>query len=278
MKFSYMLAPMEDTTDEAFRELCFRHGADLTFTEMTRLSGLVRHNKSTKRKIEIRNAVPTQVQLATQKEEDLKLFLKTYEPPKGFSGINFNLGCPSPSFIRQGLGCSLIKRVSKVNQLVQLVKEKGYPCSIKMRLGLNPFEKKKKTYLNLIQGVEADFFIIHARTGSEHYETVPDASVYPECVATGKGIIANGDIDSVDKVTLLRKVGVQGIMIGRSAVRNPALFERLKGLPETDPSVLKKEYLEFLAQYPQKSSKYQENVLKRIGQPLHTYSEGHVMG
>lgn len=273
-----MLAPMEDTTDNAFRELCFRHGADLTFTEMSRLSGLVRRNKSTQQKIEIRNEVPTQIQLATQKEDGLKLFLKEFEPTKGFAGINFNLGCPSPQFIKQGLGCSMIKRISKVEKLIQIVKDQSYPCSIKMRLGLNLFEKKKKAYLNLINEVDADFFIVHARTGSEHYETKPDYSVYPECVRTGKSIIANGDIDSTQKVTLLKEMGVNGVMIARAAVRNPALFERLKGLKETDAETLKREYLELLNKYPTGKSTYRDNVLKRLGQEKNTYAVETVMG
>ncbi len=273
-----MLAPMEDVTDEAFRELCFMHGADLTFTEMTRLSGLVRRNKSTLRKVGIRGEAFTQIQLATQKEEDLKRFLSTFEPSKGFAGINFNLGCPSPAFIQQGLGCSLVKRVSKVAKLVQIVKEKGYPCSIKMRLGLNLFEKKEKVYLNLIGGVDADFFVVHARTGSEHYEAKPDDSIYSECVGTGKNIIANGDIDSVEKVALLKEVGVKGVMIARAAVRNPALFERLKGLHETDAETLKREYLELLGKYPTGKSIYRENVLKRLGQEKSTYTVETVMG
>mgnify|MGYP001587353754 FL=1 len=273
-----MLAPMEDVTDEAFRELCFLHGADLTFTEMTRLSGLVRRNKSTWQKIAVRGEAPIQIQLATQKEEDLKRFLIDFEPPKGFRGINFNLGCPSPSFIQQGLGCSLVRRVSKVARLVQMVQEKGYPSSIKMRLGLNLFEKKKKVYLNLIQGVPADFFIVHARSGSEHYETKPDDSVYSECVGTGKNIIANGDIDSVEKVNLLKDVGVKGVMIARAAVRNPALFERLKGLKETDAETLKKEYLELLNKYPPGKNVYRDHVLKRLGQEKGTYAVETVMG
>ena len=245
---------------------------------MTRLSGLVRRNKSTWRKIEIQNEVPTQIQLATQKEGDLKRFLNDFEPTKGFAGINFNLGCPSPTFIQQGLGCSLVKRVSKVARLIQMVKEKGYPCSIKMRLGLNLFEKKKKVYLNLIKGVDADFFVVHARTGTEHYETKPDDAIYPECADTGKDIIANGDIDSVQPVTALKEMGVKGVMIARAAVRNPSLFERLKGLNETDAETLKKEYLELLHKYPMRRTLYQENVLKRLGQEKGTYAVETVMG
>ncbi len=273
-----MLAPMEDVTDEAFRELCFLHGADLTFTEMTRLDGLMRHNKSTQRKIEIRNQVPTQIQLATQKESDMEQFLKAFEPTKGFAGINLNLGCPSPNLIQQGLGCSMIKRVSKVERLVKMVKDRGYPCSIKMRLGLNLFEKQKKVYLNLINGVDADFFVVHARHGSEHYETKPDYAVYPECVQTGKNIIANGDIDSEQKVTLLKEMGVKGIMIARPAVRNPAIFERLKDLKETDAETLKREYLDLLTRYPSGKIIYRENVLKRLGQEKNTYEKEKVMG
>jgi len=273
-----MLAPMEDVTDEAFRELCFLHGADLTFTEMTRLSGLVRRNKSTQRKTEIRNEAPTQIQLATQKEEDLKRFLKNFEPTKGFAGINFNLGCPSPNLIQQGLGCSMVKRVSKVEKLVQMVKEKGYSCSIKMRLGLNLFEKQKKVYLNLVNEVDADFFIVHARTGSEHYDAKSDDSVYPECVRTGKNIIANGDIDSIEHVALLKENGVKGVMIARAAVRNPALFERLKGLKETDAETLKREYLELLSKYSTGKNVYKDNVLKRLGQEKNTYAKETVRG
>ena len=47
----YMLAPLDATTDNALRELCTNNVADLTFTEMTRLSGLVRNITSTQKKV-----------------------------------------------------------------------------------------------------------------------------------------------------------------------------------------------------------------------------------
>ena len=42
-KFQYMLAPMEDFTDNAFRTLCYRHGADMTFTELLRIEALAKN-------------------------------------------------------------------------------------------------------------------------------------------------------------------------------------------------------------------------------------------
>jgi tRNA-dihydrouridine synthase len=53
----------------------------------------------------------------------------------------------------------MVKRISKVRKLVALVKENDYPCSIKMRLGLNKLEKERKVYLNLIDAVDADFLL-----------------------------------------------------------------------------------------------------------------------
>ena len=180
MKLLFMLAPMEDITDNAFRELCFRHGADLTFTVMARLSGLAARNGNTERKIELLNDVPSQIQIVAMREGDLKSFLGRFEPTGGFAGFNFNIGCPSPQYVRQGLGCAMMKRVSKLNRMVNAVKNHGHPCSVKMRLGMNLFEKQRKVYLNVIKGIDADFFIVHARHGAEHYDAPPDYSVFPE--------------------------------------------------------------------------------------------------
>ena len=265
MKFVYMLAPLEDVTDNTFRELCYTHGADLTFTEMTLIAGLVRHNNSTMRKAAILNTVPTQIQLSGQREDELKKFLNEFNPMDGFQGFNFNLGCPSVNQTNAGLGCALIRRVSKVDRMVTLVKKQGYPCSIKMRLGLNQFEKKKKVYVNLIKEIDADFFAVHARHGKEHYEVKPDETVYPECVDTGKVIIANGDVDAIEKVRSLKKIGVMGVMIGRAAIRNPAIFERLKGMKETPIGKIQEEYKQLAEKYAPWSTKYLKNVLLRMG-------------
>ena len=266
MKF--MFAPLEDVSGNALRELCYNHGADLTFTEMTRLSGLVRGNKSTLRKIELKNKVPTQLQLAAHKENDLKKFLENYEPSLGFSGINFNLGCPSPHLIKQGLGCALIKRTAKVTRMVEIVHSFGHVCSVKLRLGLHQFEKDKKVYLRCIKEVPADFFVVHARHGNEHYESPADTAAYAECVATGKEIIANGDITTREQVAELHEIGVKGVMIGRAAVRNPGIFNLLKKNVQTPFSQLEQEFKELSEKYNE-PEKYRTNVLTRLGKTSH---------
>jgi tRNA-dihydrouridine synthase B len=40
----FLLAPMEDVTDQAFRIVCKRLGADIVFTEFVNSEGLVRNS------------------------------------------------------------------------------------------------------------------------------------------------------------------------------------------------------------------------------------------
>ena len=142
---------------------------------------------------------------------------------------------------------------------------------------MNLFEKEKKVYLNLIQKVDADFFIVHARHGSEHYEAEADYSVFQECVETGKIIIANGDIDSREKVQFLKSIGVSGVMIVRAAVRNPSIFNHLKGKSLEAEQTLRKEYLKLAEKY-QSAEKYRVNILKRLGSFLPISDESIVRG
>ncbi len=227
-EFEFMLAPMEGITDPEFRELCYRKGADSTFTEMAMIAALSRNNQSTLEKIKITDAVPTYIQLIGANEDYLETFLKAFKPVPGFMGFNLNLGCPSPNMINKGFGSALMKRLSKVNRLVRIIKDHDYPVSIKLRLGMNNYEKKKKIYLNLINEVDADFYVVHAKHGKQAKSSLSDFSIYEGCVATGKVIIANGDIKTREHIKFLRSVGVRGAMIGRPAIKKPNIFKKLK--------------------------------------------------
>ena len=277
MPFTYMLAPLEDTSDNALRTLCHRYGADSTFTEMARTDSLARRNKSTLEKTQILDDIPTWIQITGSQDNVLKRYLAHFEPQKGFLGFNFNLGCPSPPIIKNGLGCAMIKRISKMKKLVKIVQERGFNASLKMRLGMNKYEKEKKVYLNLIDAVDVDFFVVHGRYGSQTYQDPVDYQAIIECVASGKPIIANGDINTTEKVEFLKSNGVQGVMIGRPAVYNPAIFNSLQNKPVPSFEQLQTEYLELVARFGG-PFKYQKNVLKRLGKEITVQTEESVRG
>ncbi len=263
-KFAYMLAPLEGIAGPAFRTLCHRHGADLTFTEMTRVTALVAGNKSTLSRIELKDGTPTVIQLLAAKEMELERFLGSFEPCKGFEGFNLNMGCPSQDIIRAGLGCALVKRVAKAKKLVDIIHAHSFEASIKMRLGLNESEKQAKAYLSLINGVDADYFIVHGKHGKENCKTLCDYSVFKECAKTGKAIIGNGEIKRKADIEFLKSVGIKGAMIGRAAIKDPAIFDRLKGIKAPDVQKLKEEY-SAIAEALGTDEKYRKNALNLMG-------------
>ena len=84
-----MLAPMEGVTDNAFRTLCYRNGADLTFTEMARVDNLSRLKRGELEKITITNKTPTQIQIAGAKISEYEKFLRGCDILPPVNGVGF---------------------------------------------------------------------------------------------------------------------------------------------------------------------------------------------
>jgi len=275
--FRFMLAPLERYSDSVFRTLCYNHGADLTFTEMAHVESFLNRNRVSLDKIKPRDSTPVQIQLLSGNEGKLDRFLSGFKPFDGFMGFNLNLCCPSKEVIRKGKGAAMIKRGAKTAKLVAVIRDHNYPVSIKIRLGLNQSEKKKKLYLNSLKGVDPDFFVVHAMHAAQNSNEKEDYSVYPECVEAARGIpvIANGGIDNPETVKSLMDMGVGGVMMGRPALVDPAIFDVMKNsLGFNDPlkqisnsDELKQEYSEIYSRI-KGSERYRSQFLKVMGKTL----------
>ncbi len=269
-----MLASLERYSDSVFRTLCHNHGADLTFTEMAHVGSFLRRNKVSLEKIEPRDATPVQIQILSGNEGRLDRFLSGFKPFDGFMGFNLNLSCPSKDVIRQGKGAAMVKRAAKTARLVSLIRDHGYPVSVKIRLGLNQYEKDGKVYLNNLGGVDPDFFVVHAMHAAQSSDEKEDNSVYPECVEAARGIpvIANGGIETPEMVRSLVEMGVGGVMMGRPAMGNPAIFNLMKNglgannLPRPVPTIddLTREY-DDIFEAIDGSETYRSRFLKVVG-------------
>jgi tRNA-dihydrouridine synthase len=209
-------------------------------------------NRGSLEKIDVKDITPVQIQILSSSEKKLDRFLTGFQLFEGFKGFNLNLSCPSREVINAGKGAAMVKRAAKTRRLVSVIRDYNFPVSIKIRLGLNQFEKDNKLYLNNLRGVDPDFFVVHAKHAAQKSSESADYSVFQECVQEARGIpvIANGGIDSSDKVRMLMSQGIAGVMIGRAALKNPLIFDIIKNdmginsppkkLPEV--SVLKTEY------------------------------------
>jgi len=259
-----MLAPLENFSGPAFRSLCHKYGADVTFTEMVRVEGIIRNNKATLSKLVFPDSTPVEIQLLPGNETQLDSYLGSFKIFEGFTGFNLNMGCPSSEIIKAGRGAGMVKRLSKADRLAKIVRTHNFPFSIKLRLGGTEFEKSHKVYLRILQNVDTDYFILNPKHGLQDSDESEDNSVYPECVdicrSRGIPLIANGGINSIKKVEELKKIGVSGVMIGRSAIANPAIFDLLKGKKVPNKLELTSEY-KSLSEKFKENEKYFENYL-----------------
>lgn len=122
--------------------------------------------------------------------------------------------------------------------------------------------------------------MVHARNGKQKYREPADFSVYNDCVATGKTIVANGDISTVKQIEYLREIGVRGVMVGRAACRDASIFQDFRSYldqtevhkPKPTPQQLREE-LEKLVGSSKGESEYKtlclRNISKRIGSDNH---------
>ncbi len=174
----FVLAPMADVTDCAFRKMINTYGKpDVTWTEFVSADGLVRATPEGKAKL-MRDLVfdpalerPIVAQLFSSHPEYMKQAAKLVAD-LGFDGIDINMGCPDKSIEKQGCGSAMIKNPKRAQEIILAAKEGGVrsdgtalPVSVKTRIGYS--KNELETWLPALLEAEPAVIIIHARTRKE---------------------------------------------------------------------------------------------------------------
>ena len=230
-----MLAPMQGLTNAALRACIIERGQpDLVFTEFVRA-----HNQSRKRVArndlaEItahRGPVPLVVQLIGNAAEALGEAAKSVQQA-GCRHLNLNLGCPYGRMTTGATGGELLRQPERLaGLLIRLRKTIDGDFSVKCRAG---FDDPQQIFslLPIYADCGVDWLILHPRTVAQKYTGIADHQLTVEAAArTSLPLIANGDIrDAETGQRLLAQEGVAGVMIGRGALADPLLFQRIRGL------------------------------------------------
>lgn len=231
----FILAPMSGVSDVAFRVLCKRLGAAMTYTEFCSAEGLVRTEDGTIPQAFIaEEESPVGIQLFGSDVETVRQAAELVQDKADV--IDFNLGCPAWHVLSQGCGSAMLSDPEKIEKLVREVAANiKTPFTVKLRLGLN---EKNKNYLEVANRcVEAGAVAItlHARTTKQVYSGKADWSaikLLKESVSIP--VIGNGDVQTPeDAVRMLRETGCDYVMIGRAARNNPFIFRKANQLLET---------------------------------------------
>jgi len=252
----FILAPMAGVNDIAFRLLCQKYGVAMTCSEMINVNAIERKNKATIRMAynpEIER--PYCVQLFGTRLEAIKKTIKYLE--NDCENVNpdmfdFNFGCPVRKVMNVGAGSALLRRPSKIGDIISTMRSStDLAICGKIRLGIN---KKGANYVKtarIIEEAGADTIAVHGRYQEQGYSGTADWNAIKEIVeAVNIPVIGNGDVTNEQKGSeIFEKTGCKYAMIGRAALGNPFIFERLNTFLDSGNTVRQKSKLEMFVDY-----------------------------
>lgn len=230
----FALAPMDDVTDTVFRRIIAQAGKpDLFYTEFVNADGFCSKGRD---HVGLRlYFTPTETPLVAQiwgLNPD-NFYTITREIKKlGFAGVDINMGCPQKKVVKRGACAAMINNQELATKVITAVKKaagRDLPVSVKTRLGYK--EIVTEEWIGFLLSFELDALTIHLRTAAQmskvpaQYEELIKIMALRDKISPKTKIIANGDILTREQgENIVKKYGVDGIMIGRGIFHNPYLF------------------------------------------------------
>ncbi|MDO8601432.1 MAG: tRNA-dihydrouridine synthase [bacterium] len=233
---------MSGVTDRTFRRMLLKYGRpDVFFTEFVPAAGL--SSKGREKLLETLKFLPAEHPIVAQVfGANPDLFEKTAIMIRdlGFDGIDINMGCPNKDIEKQGAGAALIKNPDLAQQIIRETKRGAgkLPVSVKTRIGYAKNQISEWIPVLLKENLAA--LTVHFRTrneifkGSANWELAKKIVKLRDRYAPETLIFGNGDVESLAQArSLVKKTGLDGIMVGRGVFANPWFFSgRSPGLQE----------------------------------------------
>ena len=236
-----MLAPMQGLTNQALRSLFIAWvRPDVVFTEFMRVNPVAAKKRLAPGDLrEIspsEGGVPLVVQLIGHGREALVSAARAAQDA-GAVHINLNMGCPYGRMTSGLTGGGMLKRPELLQEIIPALRE-AISCgfSLKLRAGYDD-PQQIFSLLPLFESARVDFLVLHPRTVRQAYNGYADHAITAQVVRrTGIPVIANGDIrGAAAGLRVLAETGAAGLMLGRGAIGEPMLFERLRGRAAVEP-------------------------------------------
>lgn len=239
----FVLAPMEGVTHRVFRDLILDlggagpglpsgpSGPGAAWTEFLRVSQHPLRARAIARELgPPRQDVPVGVQLMGV-DPELVAASAAAAVEAGAPMVDLNFGCPAPTVFNKCAGSALLDFPERVEALVRAAVRGAAPAPVtaKLRLGIRDASRLPEV-LAAVEAGGAAAVTLHARTRADGY-------AHParwEELSRARGLtrlplLGNGDVLRVeDARRMCLETGVDGVMIGRGALRDPWLFVRLR--------------------------------------------------
>ncbi|KAK9765450.1 tRNA dihydrouridine synthase [Basidiobolus ranarum] len=267
----YVVAPMVDQSEEAWRVLSRRYGAELCYTPMfhARLFSESQHYRDEQFTTSPQDR-PLIVQFcANDPDTLLKAALLVQDK---CDAVDLNIGCPQHIAKRGHYGSFLMEDWDLLKNMVSLLHSKlSIPVTCKIRIF--PDVNKTIEYAKLLVDAGAQLLTVHGRfreqkghkTGLADWEQIRRVRE-----AVSVPVFANGNILYHEDVQrCLEFTGAQGVMSAEGNLYNPALFSG-----ELPPVwKMAQEYLDICKEIPTKIHMIRPHLFKILRPCLHIHTD-----
>jgi tRNA-dihydrouridine synthase B len=229
LEHPFVLAPMAGITHSPFRRLMRKMKSALVVSELVSANGIEFAGTRTLdllRFHEEERVVGLQI---FGEHTDLLCKAAQYVERLGADFVDLNLGCPVPKVVKKGAGSAMCRNPSELGKTLQaMVQSVKIPVTIKIRTGWDENTKNAHEIVKVAADAGVQWVAIHGRTRAQGYSGNADWDLIGEIKAKSPiPIIGNGDLTTAElSLERYKTYGVDAVMIGRGALRNPFIFEQ----------------------------------------------------
>jgi len=214
------------------REVLAGYGpVGLVCTEFVRISGGRISPTYLRKQVEKLPGVPLSVQVMGN-DPELMAEAGAVVARAGADVVDLNLGCPTGSAARKGVGAALLKQPALLARLLGTMR-RGVPglLSAKLRAGFDTTDDALSN-ARLVQDNGLDYLAVHPRRRIDHYRGSADWRIVTLIKRElSIPVVGNGDIwYAHSALQMFEQTGCDAVMLGRPALRNPWIFRQIDEL------------------------------------------------